>query len=144
MSEENNGYFFEDLSVGMSDIYQKTVTDADIVLFAGVSGDTNPVHLSDEFAEASRFKARIAHGMLTASFISTVLGTKLPGPGCIYINQNLKFRAPVRAGDRVEATATVTDIITQKRRVALKTTCAVGDTLVIDGDALMMVPSRTA
>ena len=142
MSEENNGYFFEDLSVGMSDIYQKTVTDADIVLFAGVSGDTNPVHLSDEFAEASRFKARIAHGMLTASFISTVLGTKLPGPGCIYISQDLRFKAPVRPSDTVTARVTVMEMIPERRRVVLHTRCTVGDTVVIDGEATVMVPTR--
>ncbi len=137
-------YFLEDLEVGMTAVYAKTVTEADIALFAGISGDINPVHLNHEFASETIFEGRIAHGMLTASFISTVIGTRLPGPGCIYINQNLKFRAPVRAGDRVEATATVTEIIPEKRRIALKTTCAVGDTLVIDGDALIMVPSRTA
>ena len=91
MSIDRNGYYYEDLAVGQSSSYAKTITDADIVLFAGVSGDTNPVHLDDEFAASTRFGHRIAHGMLTAAFISTVLGTKLPGPGAIYLKQNLKF-----------------------------------------------------
>ena len=101
MTDERHGYYFQDLEVGTTDVYAKTVTDADITLFAGISGDTNPVHLDDEFAAASRFGTRIAHGMLSASYISTVLGTKLPGPGCIYMGQNLKFMAPVRVGDTV-------------------------------------------
>jgi 3-hydroxybutyryl-CoA dehydratase len=96
-----DGYFLEDLQPGMTASYARTVTEADVILFAGVSGDQNPVHLNQEFAEGTRFKGRIAHGMLTASFISTVLGNKLPGPGCIYVSQNLKFKAPVRAGDTV-------------------------------------------
>src|SRR5262249_28118598 len=92
LMQDLHGYYLEDLSVGMTAVYAKTVTDADVVLFAGVSGDVNPVHLNQEFAERTMFRGRIAHGMLTASFISTVLGTKLPGPGCIYISQNLKFK----------------------------------------------------
>src|SRR5512147_836967 len=104
------GYFIEDLSVGLAASYAKTITDADIVLFAGVSGDTNPVHLDQTFAEKTPFKTRIAHGMLSAGFISTVLGTKLPGPGAIYMSQTLKFKAPVKIGDTVVATCTVTEI----------------------------------
>ena len=101
MSE--HGLYLEDLEEGMSAVFGKTITDADILMFAGVSGDTNPVHLNEEFACGTAFKGRIAHGMLTASLISTVIGTKLPGPGCIYVAQNLKFMAPVRAGDTVRA-----------------------------------------
>ena len=101
--EEKYGYYLEDLELGMTAIYAKTVTEADVVLFAGISGDINPVHLDNEFAKGTMFKGRIAHGMLTASFISTVLGTNLPGPGCIYVSQNLKFRAPVRIGDTVRS-----------------------------------------
>jgi len=140
--ESLTDYYLEDLSVGMTAVYTKTITDADVVMYAGVSGDTNPVHINDEYASSTMFKSRIAHGMLTASFISTVLGTKLPGPGCIYMSQNLKFKAPVRIGDTVHARVTVTDIIPEKRRVTVKTVCAVGDTVVIDGEALLMVPSR--
>ena len=136
------GFFLEDLFIGQTAVYARTVTDADIVLYAGVSGDTNPVHLNQEFATTTMFQGRIAHGMLTASLISTVLGTKLPGPGCIYLSQNLKFRAPVRPGDTVQARVTVTEVFPEKRRVAVKTVCTVAGNVVIDGDALLMVPSR--
>ena len=141
MSDEH-GYYLEDLEVGMTASYSRTVTDADVVLFAGISGDINPVHMSSEYAAATMFKGRIAHGMLTASFISTVLGTKLPGPGCIYVSQNLKFRAPVRIGDTVRSRVTVTAVDREKGRVALETTCCVGDTLVISGDAQLLVQRR--
>ena len=137
-----SGYFIEDLTVGMSAAYGKTITDADIVLFAGVSGDTNPVHLDQEFAAKTPFKTRIAHGMLSAGFISTVIGTKLPGPGSIYMSQTLRFKAPVKIGDTVQTTCTITEIIPDKRRAVLSTICKVGDTVVIEGEALIMVPSR--
>jgi len=137
-----NGYFIEDLTIGMSASYGKTVSEADIVLFAGVSGDTNPVHLDQTFAEKTPFKTRIAHGMLSAGFISTVIGTKLPGPGAIYMSQTLRFKAPVKIGDTVTATCTVTEIIPEKKRAVLSTVCKVGDTVVIEGEALIMVPSR--
>ncbi len=140
--DELHGYSFEDLSVGMTGVFAKTVTEADIVLFAGVSGDTNPVHINQIFAENSMFKGRIAHGMLSASFISTVIGTRLPGPGAIYLSQSLRFRAPVKAGDTVVARATVTDILPERRRVVLETTCSVGDTVVLDGEATVMVSNR--
>ena len=138
----SSGFCIEDLTLGLSASYGKTVTDADIVLFAGVSGDTNPVHLDQSFAEKTPFKGRIAHGMLSAGFISTVLGTKLPGPGAIYMSQTLKFKAPVKIGDTVTATCTVTEIIPEKRRAVLSTICKVGDTVVIEGEAMVMVPSR--
>ncbi len=137
-----HGYYLEDLSVGMSASYAKTVTDADVVLFAGISGDTNPVHINQQFAETTMFKSRIAHGILTASFISTVLGTKLPGCGAIYLSQNLKFKAPVRIGDTVVAIATVKEILAEKRRVTLETVCKVGDTVVLEGEATLMVDRR--
>jgi len=140
--QELHGYYLEDLSVGMTNIFAKTVTEADIVMFAGVSGDTNPVHINQLFAEGSMFKGRIAHGMLSASLISTVVGTRLPGPGCIYINQSLRFRAPVKAGDTVVARATVKEILPERRRVVLTTVCTVGETVVIDGEATMMVANR--
>ncbi|HYD67284.1 MaoC family dehydratase [Azospirillum sp.] len=142
VSKELDGYYLEDLSVGMNAAYAKTITDADIVLYAGISGDTNPVHLNQEYASGTMFQGRIAHGMLTAGFISAVLGTKLPGPGCIYISQNLKFKAPVRSGDTVTARATITEIIPEKRRVMMRTVCTVGDTVVLEGEAMLMVPSR--
>lgn len=140
--EEKHGYFLEDLSVGMTSIYAKTVTDADVVMFAGISGDTNPVHLDAHFADQTAFKGRIAHGMLSASFISTVLGTRLPGPGCIYLSQSLKFRAPVKAGDTVTARVTIRDINEEKKRVVLETVCTVGETVVIEGEAMMLVSRR--
>jgi 3-hydroxybutyryl-CoA dehydratase len=136
------GFYLEDLKIGMTASYAKTVTEADVVLFAGISGDTNPVHLNEEFAKETMFQGRIAHGMLSASFISTVLGTKLPGPGAIYLSQNLKFKAPVRAGDTVSATATITDIVTEKKRVVMQTTCSVRNQVVLEGEAVVMVPAR--
>jgi 3-hydroxybutyryl-CoA dehydratase len=142
LRKDIEGYCIEDLAVGMTASFAKTVTEADIVLFAGISGDTNPVHLNQEYAAGTMFQGRIAHGMLTVGFISAVLGTKLPGPGAIYMSQNLKFKAPVRAGDTVTARATVTELIVEKRRVAMRTVCTVGDTVVVEGEALLMVPSR--
>ena len=100
--EEFYGYTFEELSVGQSAVYARTVTEADILMFAGVSGDYNPVHINQELAESTMFGGRIAHGMLSAAFISTVFGMKLPGPGAIYLSQSLKFKAPVKIGDTVE------------------------------------------
>ncbi|MHA1598957.1 MAG: MaoC family dehydratase [Alphaproteobacteria bacterium] len=140
---ELHGYYFEDLEVGMTDIFGKTVSEADIVMFSGISGDINPVHLNHEFASETIFEGRIAHGMLTASFISTVIGTKLPGPGCIYVNQALRFKAPVKAGDTVIARVTVTKLIPEKHFIELLTQCLVADKVVIDGEATIMVPTRS-
>ncbi len=140
--EELHGYYLEDLSVGMSAVYAKTITEADITLFAGVSGDTNPVHLNQEFADQTMFKGTIAHGFLTASFLSTVIGTKLPGPGCIYLSQDLRFKAPVRAGETVWARVTIEEIIPEKKRVRLKTVCLVNDKPVIEGEAVVMVTPK--
>ncbi|MCH8156074.1 MAG: MaoC family dehydratase [Proteobacteria bacterium] len=140
--EEKHGLFLEDLAVGMTAVYAKTITEADIVMFAGISGDTNPVHLDALFADQTAFKGRIAHGMLAASFISTVLGTRLPGPGCIYLSQSLKFRAPVKIGDTVTARVTITDVNPDNKRVAFDTVCTVGDTVVIDGEAQLLVSRR--
>ena len=137
-----HGYYFEDLEVGMHDVFAKTITDTDIVVFAGISGDTNPVHLNHEFASQTMFEGRIAHGMLSAGFISTVIGTKMPGPGCIYVAQTLKFKAPVRVGDTVAAHCTVTELMPEKKFIKLSTQCMVGDKVVIDGEATIMVPSR--
>jgi 3-hydroxybutyryl-CoA dehydratase len=142
LREPEGGYFLEDLSVGMSARYARTVTEADLVLFAGISGDSNPVHMDATYAAKTRFGGRIVHGMLSASFLSTVIGSKLPGPGTIYLKQNLNFRAPVRIGDTVEASVTVADIVREKARIVLQTVCRVGETVVIDGDALVMVPAR--
>ena len=133
------GLYLEDVEIGMVGSYAKTVTETDIVMFAGLSGDTNPVHLNQEFAETTMFEGRIAHGMLSAGFISTVLGTRLPGPGTIYLWQNLQFKAPVRIGDTVTAKVTVREIIAPKRRVILETNCYVGDKCVIAGEGMVMV-----
>jgi 3-hydroxybutyryl-CoA dehydratase len=138
------GMFFEDLSVGQSASFAKTVTEADILLFAAVSGDTNPVHIDAEYAATTMFKGRIAHGMLSAGFISAVLGTRLPGPGTIYLAQSLKFRAPVKLGDTVTATVTVATLDEAKKRATLTTVCTVAGKPVIEGEASVMVPSRAA
>lgn len=148
MSEEKRdysefyGYKFEDLEIGMSAAIGHTVNDADILMFAGVSGDTNPVHLNNEFAESTMFEGRIAHGMLSASFISAVFGTKLPGPGCIYLAQSLKFKAPVKVGDTVVARVTVCELVREKRRVIFDTVCTVRGKVVLDGQAEIFVPKR--
>ena len=139
-----NGLYLEDLKVGMSAMFGKTVTEADIMAFAGVSGDTNPIHLHDGFARSTRFGQRIAHGMLSGSFISTVIGTKLPGPGAIYISQTMNFMAPVLIGETITAVATISAIDATKRRVTLKTQCLNGDKVVIDGEAVVLVPRRAA
>lgn len=139
-----NGLYLEDLKVGMSAMFGKTVTEADIVAYAGVSGDTNPIHLHDGFARSTRFGQRIAHGMLSASFISAVIGTKLPGPGSVYISQTMSFMAPVLIGETITAVATVTAIDEKRRRVTLKTQCLNGDKVVIDGEATILVPRRDA
>jgi 3-hydroxybutyryl-CoA dehydratase len=140
--QDLHGYFIEDLEVGMTDSYGKTITDADVVMFAGISGDTNPVHLNQTFAEETRFKGRIAHGMLAASFISTVLGTRLPGAGCIYLGQTLNFKAPVKVGDTVRARVTVKEVNREKQRIIVETTCTVGDKVVLDGEAKLLVNTR--
>ncbi|WP_421782899.1 MaoC family dehydratase [Kiloniella litopenaei] len=136
------GYYIEDLSEGMEASFSKTVTEADIVLFAGVSGDTNPVHIDEEAAKKSVFEGRIAHGMLTASYLSTVLGTRLPGPGCIYLSQSLRFKGPVRIGDTVTAIVRVREVMLSKKRVILETLCQVRGKDVLDGEATVMVSSR--
>lgn len=134
--------FIEDLSIGMSAVYSKTITDADVLLFSAVSGDTNPVHLDQEFAAQTQFQGRIAHGMLTASLLSAVLGTKLPGPGCIYLSQELRFRAPVRVGDTVQARVVVEEVLLERRRARLQCSCLVGGKVVLEGAAVVMVDSR--
>ena len=137
-----NGYDIEDIAVGMSAETAKTITEADILLFSAVSTDTNAVHLDEEFGKTTMFGGRIAHGMLSASLISAVLGTRLPGPGVIYLNQSLRFKAPVRIGDTVHAKVTVKEVIAEKSRVVLDTVCSVGGKVVIDGEAMVMATSR--
>ena len=138
---ELNGYDIEDLTPGMSATFAKTITEADIVLFAAVSGDNNAIHINEEFAQTTQFKGRIAHGVLTASVISAAIAGRLPGPGTVYLGQNLRFKAPVRPGDTVHATVTVKEIMSEKRRVSLSTVCTVAGKVVIEGDALVMPTS---
>ncbi|HET7033101.1 MAG TPA: MaoC family dehydratase [Casimicrobiaceae bacterium] len=139
---ELNGHDFEDMHVGMTATYAKTITEADIVLFAGASGDNNAMHTNEEFAATTPFKGRIAHGMLSASVISAAIANKLPGPGTIYMKQSLEFRAPVRAGDTVRATVTVREMQSEKKRVVLETVCTVRGTVVITGEALVKATSH--
>jgi 3-hydroxybutyryl-CoA dehydratase len=134
-------YALEDLSIGMTASYRHTITDADVRTFADLTGDHNPLHLDEEFARTTRFKGRVAHGMLTASYFSTALAI-MPGPGTVYLSQTLAFKAPVRIGDTVEARVTVSEIIRERGRVVLKTQGLVGDTVVVDGEAMALVPTR--
>jgi 3-hydroxybutyryl-CoA dehydratase len=136
--------FFEDLAVGMTERLSKTVASSDVVGFAQLTGDRNPIHLSEHFAAKTLFGKRIAHGLYTASLISAVLGTRLPGPGAIYISQTLNFRAPVKIGDTVEVTVTVAELLPEKSRARLSCVCAVDGEVVLDGEALVKVPSEKA
>lgn len=134
--------YFEDLSVGLTERLAKTVASSDVVGFAEVTGDRNPIHLSEHFAAKTPFGTRIAHGLYTASLISAVLGTRLPGPGAVYISQTLNFRAPVKIGDTVDVTVSVVELLPEKSRARLACTCAVGDEIVLDGEAWVKVPSK--
>ncbi|MEM7188022.1 MAG: MaoC family dehydratase [Pseudomonadota bacterium] len=134
--------YLEDLTVGLSRGLDKIVEDADIEGFARISTDHNPVHVDEEYAQGTMFKGRIAHGMLSASLISAVLGEQLPGHGTIYLGQSLKFLAPVRPGDKVRAEVTVATIDAKRRRVTLDCVCRVGDTTVLSGEAQVLAPSR--
>ncbi|WP_419797538.1 MAG: MaoC family dehydratase [Terasakiella sp.] len=140
--QEQFGYCFEDIKVGMSASFGKTVTEADINMFAGVSGDTCPIHLNEDFAKHTRFKTRIAHGFISASLISTLVGCRLPGPGALYVNQEIKFRKPVFIGDAVNARVVVRKLIPEKNFVELDTTCEVDGQIVVEGFATTWVPSR--
>ncbi len=137
-----DGYFFEDLQVGQTAGLSKTITEADILMYSAVSLDTNPVHVDEEFASRSRFGGRIAHGMLSAGLISAVLGTRLPGPGAIYLRQSLTFRAPVRIGQTVRAVVEITDLNPPRKSATLRTRCMVKEDVVIDGEAVVLVPMR--
>jgi 3-hydroxybutyryl-CoA dehydratase len=134
--------YFEDLSVGLSERLAKTVSASDVVGFAEISGDRNPIHLSEHFAAKTSFGTRIAHGLYTASLISAVLGTRLPGPGAVYISQTLNFRAPVKIGDTVDVEVTVTELLPEKLRARLSCICMVEGETVLDGEALVKVPSN--
>ena len=132
--------FFEDLKVGMTERLKKTIASSDVVGFAQLTGDRNPIHLSEHFAARTMFGGRIAHGLYTAGLISAVLGTRLPGPGAIYISQTLNFRAPVKIGDTVTVIVTVAELMPEKSRARLACVCKVGRAVVLDGEALVKVP----
>ncbi len=137
------GKTIDELKVGEQASFSKTISESDVYLYAGITGDFNPAHVNEAYAQTTAFKTRIAHGMLTAGFISNLLGTRLPGPGSIYMSQNLKFLAPVTIGDTITATVEVIEILTEKKRVRLKTTCANQEgTIVLDGEALISPPRK--
>ena len=139
---ETQTLYFEDVRVGMRETYTKHVKASDVVGFAEISGDRNPIHLSEHFAAKTPFGGRIAHGLYTASLISAVIGTRMPGPGAIYISQTLRFLAPVRIGDTVEATVEIVELVEKGRRGKLKCECRVGDTVVLEGEAEVKIPAR--
>jgi 3-hydroxybutyryl-CoA dehydratase len=131
---------YNEIKIGLTAEYKKIITEEDIEKFSEVSGDYNPVHMDEEYANQTIFQGRIAHGMLSASFISTVLASKLPGPGTIYLKQNLVFRNPVRIGDQITTRVEVISKNDEKKRIRLKTTCInQEEEIVIDGEALVMV-----
>lgn len=137
------GLCFEDVKIGMEETYSRTVTAEDIDKFAAASGDTNPFHLDEAFAASTAFGGRIAHGLLVASYFSTILGTKLPGPGSIYVSQTLKFRAPVYIGDTAVARVRVASKNDEKFRVTLECQCTVKGESVLDGEAVVRIPSHS-
>ena len=139
-----HGYYFEDLHEGQEASFSKTITEADVVLFAGITGDLNPVHINEEFAKTTMFEGRIVHGILSVGLISTVLGMRLPGPGCIYVSQNVRFKRPVRIGDTVTARARITALSAEKRLVTMETVCLVDGKEVLVGEAVMKVDARPA
>ncbi len=134
--------FLEDLEPGVSRSRKWTVREADIEAFGALSGDRNPIHFDEEYAAGTRFGGRIAHGMLSAAYISTVIGMHLPGRGAVYLGQTLKFLAPVRPGDELTVTCTVRDIVPERKRAVLECVCRVGDVDVVRGEATVLVPSR--
>tara|TARA_B100000579_G_scaffold429377_1_gene441028 strand:- start:713 stop:1165 length:453 start_codon:yes stop_codon:yes gene_type:complete len=139
---ELHGFFIEDLKINQTAEYTKTVTENDIKTFVEVSGDDNPVHTNEEFAKRTIFKKKIAHGFLTASFISTVIATKLPGPGCIYISQSLKFLAPVFINDTINVKVKIVDLNIEKKRVKLLTECCKNEKKILTGEAEILVGSK--
>ncbi len=135
-------YYADELKPGMSESFTHTVSESDIQKFGEISGDMNPAHFDEAYAATTPFKTRIAHGVLSASFISTVLGMKMPGPGTIFMQLLTRFKAPVRIGETVTATCTVREVNVEKRRVTFDCVCKVGDLVVVEGEALVMAPAR--
>ena len=144
MSAPFKTHYFEDLTVGQRETLMKTVMDDDVIAFADLSGDRNPVHLSDHFARKTRFGERIVHGLYTASLISTGIGMYLPGPGAVYLSQTLNFRGPVKIGDVINVVVEVVELTEKGRRVRLHCECLVDGKVMLDGEALVMAPSRVA
>ena len=142
MAEAVTAYGIDDLSVGQSASYTRTVTEADVQKFGEVSGDFNPLHFDDTYAKSTIFRGRIAHGVLFLSYISTVLGTQLPGAGAIFLGATVRFKSPVRIGDTVTATCTVKEINRPRNRVTFDCNCKVGKNIVVECEAEVMVPSR--
>ncbi|SMD10533.1 3-hydroxybutyryl-CoA dehydratase [Desulfocicer vacuolatum DSM 3385] len=135
------GKTIDQLHIGDSDEFSKTISESDIYLFGGITGDLNPAHINEEYGKKSFFKGRIAHGMLVGGFISTVIGMKLPGPGSIYREQQLNFLAPVHVGDTITARVEIQGINTEKNKVSLRTSCVnQGGTIVVDGKAVIHPP----
>jgi 3-hydroxybutyryl-CoA dehydratase len=144
MPNNAGGYFFEELAVGQKALSARTVTEADILMFGAASGDMNPVHFDAEFAATTRFGERIAHGMLTASHVSALIGMRLPGPGSVYISQTLTFKRPVKIGATVTTEVEITELEPAKGFVTLTTTCSVGGKAVLTGVAVAMVAKQEA
>lgn len=139
------GISIDCLAVGQSASFTKTISESDVYLFAGVTGDVNPAHINESYAAGTPFKTRIAHGMLSAGLISAVIGTQLPGPGTIYVSQQLKFTAPVHIGDTVTATATIKELLPERNRAMIETVCTNQDgTVVVQGEAVVMPPKAAA
>jgi 3-hydroxybutyryl-CoA dehydratase len=136
------GYRYEELELGMQAAFEKTVTQAEVVQFGDISGDLNPAHFDQEFARGTRLGERVVHGMLTASLVSAVLGTRLPGPGCLFVSQTTHFKAPVRAGDTVSVQATIVRLDDQRQFAEFETRCSVDQITVLEGSALVWVPSE--
>ena len=135
------GKTIQEIRIGDTAQFAKTISEADVYLYAGVTGDFNPAHIDAEYAKGTAFKTRIAHGLLAAGFISTVLGNYLPGPGTVYLHQDLNFKAPVRMGDTIQAMVEVVEVREAKNRVRLKTTCTNQDgTIVLSGEAVVSPP----
>jgi 3-hydroxybutyryl-CoA dehydratase len=137
-----SGYFFDELHLGQTASLSKTITEEDLLMYSLVCLDTNPIHMNDEAGRRSRFGGRVAHGMLSAGLISALLGTRLPGPGTIYMRQSLKFHAPVMIGQTVDAMVEITDLNPSRKSATLRTRCLVKEDVVIDGEAIVLVPTR--